>query len=240
MLEKVRLQCNPLLDSKKGIVILGKNVQEHEEINDVVPNTHGIYLRVRAVFSTLSYVTVQDASWFSFGDCENFCDLILDLLNRTYSGNGLTQVHPPLAFFQRAYVSMMSDFCQEMRTVDTRLCDLIARKSSWQHYWTGYIPDSSSRGGSSFDSIPLGVGRPDNEDVDRQLKEAVSLARQTQSQLDRERAAANRAPAPDSSQQGGKADKGDGKGRRRARGAGARKRPGGQQGGNPQRKVKAS
>ena len=136
---------------------------------------------------------------------------------------------------------MMSDFCQEMRTVDTRLCDLIARKSSWQHYWTGYIPDSSSRGGSSFDSIPLGVGRPDNEDVDRQLKEAVSLARQTQSQLDRERAA-NRASTPDSSQQklGGKADKGDGKGRRRARGGGARKRPGGQQGGNPQRKVKAS
>ena len=89
MLEKVRLQCNPLLDSKKGIVILGKNVQEHEEINDVVPNTHGIYLRVRAVFSILSYVTVQDASWFSFGDCENFCDLILDLLNRTYSGKTL-------------------------------------------------------------------------------------------------------------------------------------------------------
>ena len=83
MLEKVRLQCNPMLDSKKGIVILGRNVHEHEEINDVVPNTHGIYLRVRAVFSTLSYVTVQDSSWFLFWDCENFCDLILDLPNRT-------------------------------------------------------------------------------------------------------------------------------------------------------------
>ena len=242
MLEQVRLQCNPMLDSKKGIVILGRNVHEHEEMNDVVPNTHGIYLRVRAVFSTLSYVTAQDSSWFSFGDCENFCDLILDLLNRTYSGNGLSQVHPPLAFFQGAYVSMMSDFCQKMRTVDTRLCDLIARKSSWQHYWAGYIPDSSSvpsLGGPSFDSIPLGVGRPDNEDVDRQLKEAVSLARQTQSQLDKERAA-NRSSGPGPTQPGGKAVKGDGKGRRR-RGAHTNKLTGAQgAGGNPVRKVQKS
>ena len=63
-LEKIRLQCNPMLDSKKGAFIEGRNVHEYEEINDVVPNTHGIYLRVRAVFSTLSYVTVQDSTWF--------------------------------------------------------------------------------------------------------------------------------------------------------------------------------
>ena len=194
MLEKVRLQCNPMLDSKKGTFIHGKDVHVYEEVNDVVPNTHGIYLRIRAIFTTLSYVTVQDPSWFSFGDNENFCDLILDLLNRTYSGNGLSHVHPPLSFFQRAYVSMMSDFCQELRTVDTKLCELVARKSSWQHYWTGYIPDSgsvpsSTSGSSSLESIPLGIGRPDNASVDQQLKEALKMARQSQSQLDKQNAA---------------------------------------------------
>ena len=176
---------------KKGTFIQGRNVHEYEEINDVVPNTHGIYLRVRAVFSTLSYVTVQDSTWFSYGDCENFCDLIIDLLNRAYSGNGHSQVHPPLSFFRHAYLSTMSDFCQDMRTVDTKLCDLVARKSSWQHYWTGYIPDSSSvlssSGNSAVDSISLGVGRPDNVDVDRQLQQAMSAARQSQSEYDRKR-----------------------------------------------------
>ena len=90
---------------------------------------------------------------------------------------------------------MMSDFCQEMRTNDAKLADLVKGKSAWQHYWTGYIPDAngipaavSGASCSQFDSVPRGVGTPDNSSLERQLREAISLARSAQSQLDRERA----------------------------------------------------
>ena len=127
---------------------------------------------------------------------------------------------------------MMSDFCQEMRTVDTKLCELVARKSSWQHYWTGYIPDSSSvpssSGSLAADSIPLGVGRPDNVDVDRQLQQALSAARQSQSEFDKKRKELTSA-APTKAHEGG-----GGKSAGRRKGARKRGAPGT---GGPARKV---
>ena len=90
---------------------------------------------------------------------------------------------------------MMSDFCQEMRINDAKLAELVKGKSAWQHYWTGYIPDSnaipcavSGASSSQFDSVPRGVGPPDSAPLERQLKEAISMARSVQSHLDRERA----------------------------------------------------
>ena len=223
MLEKVRTQNAPLLDSKKGTFIQGGNVHEYEEINDVVSNTHMIYMRIRAVFTTLCYITIQDPSWFDFGSCENFCDLIMDLINRTYTGNGFTRVHPPVAFFQRAYMSMMADFCQEMRTVDTSLNELVSRKSAWQHYWTGYLPDNNGvrdhecTALALTDSVPRGIGRADNEDLDRQMREAISQARQAQSRYDRDRKAAS-ASKPDSDKPSKPDGKGTGKDKKRKRG----------------------
>ena len=195
MLEKVRLQNSPLMDGRKGTFIQGSTVREYEEVHEVVASHHMAYVRMRAIFTTLCYVCVQDPSFYDYGTNEDFCDLLLDLLNRTYSGNGFFHVHPPLAFFQRAYLSMMSDFCQEMRTNDAKLAELVKGKSAWQHYWTGYIPDSngipaavSGSSSSQLDSVPRGVGTPDNASLERQLKEAISMARSAQSQLDRERA----------------------------------------------------
>ena len=195
MLEKVRLQNSPLMDGRKGTFIQGSTVREYEEVHEVVASHHMAYVRMRAIFTTLCFVCVQDPSFYDYGTNEDFCDLLLDLLNRTYSGNGFFHVHPPLAFFQRAYLSMMSDFCQEMRTNDAKLAELVKGKSAWQHYWTGYIPDSngipaavSGSSSSQLDSVPRGVGTPDNASLERQLKEAISMARSAQSQLDRERA----------------------------------------------------
>ena len=222
LLEKIRLQSNPMLDSRKGTLIQGRTVSEFEEVHDMVHDIHGIYLRIRALFTTLTYVTVQDPGWFSFENNENFCDLILDLLNRTYTGNGHSHVHPPLSFFQRAYTSMMSDFCQEMRTSDTRLCELVARKSSWQHYWTGYLPDAYGGrfAGNASAEMPLVIGRADNDSIERQLKEALALARQSQSQLDKERSA-NR--SGNSIAKANESGDGDGKGKGR-KNRGSRKR----------------
>ena len=203
MLEKVRLQNSPLLDGRKGTFIQGNTVREYEEVHEVVASHHMAYVRMRAIFTTLCYVSVQDPSFYDYGTNEDFCDLLLDLLNRTYTGNGFFHVHPPLAFFQRAYLSMMSDFCQEMRTNDAKLADLVKGKAAWQHYWTGYIPDSngipaavSGASSSHFDSVPRGVGTPDNASLERQLREAISLARSAQSQLDRERAEAKASHRP--------------------------------------------
>ena len=183
-LEKIRLQNSPLLDARKGTFIQGSIVREYEEVNEVVADHHMAYVRMRAIFTTMCFVTVQDPSFFDYGTNEDFCDLLLDLLNRTYTGNGFIHVHPPLAFFQRAYLSMMSDFCQEMRTSGSKLSELVKSKSAWQHYWTGYIPDASGIPGSGYaaagsiaDSVPRGVGTPDNASLERQLKEAIGLAR---------------------------------------------------------------
>jgi hypothetical protein len=59
----------------------------------------------------------------------------------------------------------------------------------------GYIPDSNGipgavSGASSIqiDRVPRGAGTPDNASLERKLKEAISMARSAQSQLDRERA----------------------------------------------------
>lgn len=103
-------------------------------MHEVVWSHHMAYVRMRAIFTTLCFITIQDSAFYDCGTKEDFCRLLLDLLNRTYSGNSFHHVHPPLAFFKRTCLSTMWDFCHEMRTNDAKLVDLVRSKSTWQHY----------------------------------------------------------------------------------------------------------
>ena len=102
-----------------------------EIIVDPVSDVNDLWFRLRALLSTLSYVSVPRPTWFSIGDAEEISDQFFVWMNTKYEGRRL-----PLQFFLAAYVATFQYFYEEIRLHDTHLSTLVKNVSAYRPFWT--------------------------------------------------------------------------------------------------------
>ena len=92
----------------------GQLPKTSELIIDPVGDTDELWLRLRALLSTLSYVSITLPGWFGFGDAEELSDQFFMWMHTKYDGRRLS-----LQFFMAAYVATFQHFYEEIRLHDT-------------------------------------------------------------------------------------------------------------------------
>ena len=128
--------------------------------------------------STIAQVSITDSDYFSFSDCERFCDSILELMRRTYEGH-----LAPVSHYIKAHVATMRVFADGVTTDRKPLKTMVLDASQWKHFWSSYIPSRSGMNeraaSSSMPDPPAGI--------QQQIDKAEALRRKWQSDKDKAR-----------------------------------------------------
>ena len=159
----------------------GRDAKFADIIMDEVRGHFELYRRIRAFFSTVAWVMINDHQWFSFQDCEATSDRIMSFVNQTFDNR-----RPPLQFYTNAWASTLQRFSDGIRTTNSSLADMVKATAQWEHLWTMYRPGTSGSEGASS-TIP---------DMDpvlvREVEQLRSQAKTLQSQRDRLQAEVNK------------------------------------------------
>ena len=93
-------------------------------VSEEVSGVFELWTRLRAIFTTLAYISIDQKDWFGFGECEQFVDQVFHWLHLRHSG-----LRAPIQSYIEAYISV-SDQSQP----NAELC--IGNPSEYQHFWT--------------------------------------------------------------------------------------------------------
>ena len=107
----------------------GRSVTAEEVIADDVAGHFELWVRVRALFTSLAYVSIDLKDFFPYQECETFCDTILELINKRYKGQ-----RPPLEFFKSAYIGTIQVFSEAVRVRKCTLAHIVTSRSEWQYF----------------------------------------------------------------------------------------------------------
>ena len=163
----------------KGILVQKDGCRDMSVRADIVGNLNDLYNRIRAVFTSICYImcAISNGSWFGYEDLNLFLDYLYDIIFRPRQ-----EGRPPVAFFNRAYICTMNEFCTAIRNHDVSMKSMTeAARSSWSHYWTAYTPQSGDK--KEFgDKIDLNMLPPD---LVAKVQNTWALARELQSKSDK-------------------------------------------------------
>ena len=175
-----QLRTLSTLDRKSHLALVvkpGEAAQGTEVIVDSVTGSFEIFLRGRALFTTVAYLSVQKPEWFSYDDAEYISDKLLTFINQEFSG-----CRPPLSFYIKAWASTMQRFSETVRTSKWALKDIVRMTSSWEHLWTMWQPTNPSPGGSNSSGS---VAAPDDKQVNDEIARSRKLTSSLQSERDK-------------------------------------------------------
>ena len=123
--------CEP--KRAQQIIIEAGKVRQGEYINDEVGAHHILFLRLRAYFSTVAFVAIENAAWFPLQDCEFMTDKLLMLIFQTFDGR-----FAPVSFYISAWNQTIKRWSDSIRTDGAILSTLVHATASWEHLWTCY------------------------------------------------------------------------------------------------------
>jgi hypothetical protein len=102
-----------------------------EQFIDPIGDTTELWLRIRALLSTLAYVSIPRPGWFGYGEADDLSDQIFAWINTKYEGRRLG-----LQFYMAAYVATFQQWFEEIRLHNTDLSVLVKNVQSYRPFWT--------------------------------------------------------------------------------------------------------
>ena len=179
MPEQLRtLDC---VERRSGLALIcadGKQVQTEEVIADEVQGHHELYIRVRADFTTMALVSIQDPAWLDFETCEEFLEDILMFTNMRFG-----KARAPVQHFVKAYGATMQIFVDNIRKKGQTMKDCINNTAKWHHLWTVYSP--APVGPIRAAGATSETHGEQQETVDKEMQRLKNLTRQLQSDKDK-------------------------------------------------------
>ena len=176
--ESIRTQHNVDRGTAQAIMIKNRTLDVESVIADEVHGHHELWTRIRADFSTMALCSILDTAYYSYGDCEEFCDRILAFINARYSDR-----LAPVEFYVNAFIKTMQEFTEQVRIHDKTLASVINDHSRWHHFWV-YQHVSGQRG---VPLLPIANGGPDTDkEMQQEVDRLRALAKNLQSQKDRQ------------------------------------------------------
>ncbi len=144
-LEQLRISSS--LSRKYNIALLAQPneaAKGTDIILDQVGGSIAIFLRGRALFSTIAYVSVHNQQWLSLDDAEFAADKLLQLINQEFNGR-----RAPMNFYVGAWSATMQRWSEQVRTSGQTLGCIVRQTAACEHLWTLWYPASASLSGSS-------------------------------------------------------------------------------------------
>ena len=157
------------------VFLNGQMPKASEILVDPVGDVDELWLRIRALLSTLSYISITRPTWFSFGDSEELSDNFFHWMHTKYEGRRL-----PVQFFLSAYIGTFQHFYEEIRLHNTPLSVLVKNISAYRPFWTQAAATSSNipnmspppRATSGNSAVPDSNG---NEEVMREMNKLRNM-----------------------------------------------------------------
>ena len=156
------------------VVKAGEAAKGATVIADCIEGAFEIFIRGRALMTTVAFASIHKYAWFSFSDAEFFSDKLLGFVNQEFKGQ-----RPPLSFFIRAWMYTMQCFSEAVRCNKSSLSDAVRSTATWEHLWTMWVPESSSE-------IHEGpIMHADSKDLQAEADHFRQMAASMQSERDR-------------------------------------------------------
>ena len=177
----------------------GKAVEASAVILDAVVRPLEVYMRCRAWFMTLAYVTIRNRSYFDLQAAVFASEKVLQLVSQTFNGHVA-----PTTFYVSAWAATVHYFVEQARITSDSLSSIVRNTGAWEHKWTCWQPSAGHSGGAArvIPDAPAAA----TEEVDR-LRAAVKA---WQSKADSHRLEADELRRASGSSKGGSKSYGKG------------------------------
>ena len=127
----------PLIPLRRLRVQSGSSEDTKGNIEEEAFTVHAIYLKLRAFWTTMAYLSIDQPSFLTFQAADELTDKILDWLHRRHHSG-----RPPASFFVAAWESTARVLQTGVRA-GKPLRDVLEADSSFQHFWTVYVQTES-------------------------------------------------------------------------------------------------
>ena len=128
----------------------GKPTETQVILADSVTRPIELYLRCRAFFVSVAYVTIKHPQFFDFQSALFASDKILSFVTQSFKGH-----FAPVSFYVSAWAATIHHFCEEIRLHDKTLSDCVKATGEWQHKWTNFTPPQEiAKGGDANPDLP--------------------------------------------------------------------------------------
>lgn len=141
---------------------------------DMIQNSMEVYMRARAWFMTLAFVSVRNRAWFDVQTAVFASDKIMELVQMTSAGQS-----PPLSHFICAWAATVNYFSEQVRVTGQPLLTFVKNTGAWEHRWSWSAPAADGRAHHGED-LP--------RDVAADVNKIKEQARHWQSMIDKQRA----------------------------------------------------
>ena len=153
--------------------------ESREVISETVHRPSEIFLRLRAFFCTVAYVTIRKKSWFSLQDAVFMSDKIYKFTNQSFNG-----YFAPTPFYLASWASTINSFSEKIRIQGMSLSQCVHTTGGWEHFWTSFSPPTVSDRSAG---TPGNVGPDMPRDLQDQLRRAREDAKLWREKADRYR-----------------------------------------------------
>jgi hypothetical protein len=138
-------------------LVPGKQTETHVIIADAVTRPIELYLRCRAYFVSIAYVSIKHPQFFDFQSALFASDKILGFVTQSFKGQ-----FAPMTFYIAAWAATIHHWCEEVRLHSKTLNEVVKNTGEWEHKWTNFTPSSDGS-----------VGRDANVDLPKPLRDEV-------------------------------------------------------------------
>jgi hypothetical protein len=159
----------------------GQAAQGVETVVDSVTGSFEVFIRGRALVTTIAYCSVCKPSWFSYDDAEFFSEKLLRFVCQDWVGGR----RPPLTFYIRAWVITMQRFAEAVNVPGAKLGEVMRATSHWEHLWTMWSPPADKAVSEDSDDMPAAVVHASSADHEAEMRRLRTQASELQSARDR-------------------------------------------------------
>ena len=103
LLESMRLLCR----LTNGKLVKVASSTRDSNVSDEVSGVFELWTRLRAFFTTLAYISIDQKDCFGFGECEQFVDQVFHWLHLRHSG-----LRAPIQFYIETFNNTCATFSQ--------------------------------------------------------------------------------------------------------------------------------
>ena len=179
-LEQLRVASDLERKSQISLVIKpGQAAQGVETVVDSVTGSFEVFIRGRALVTTIAYCSIGKPSWFSYDDAEFFSEKLLRFVSQDWVGGR----RPPLTFYIRAWVVTMQRFAEAVNVPNAKLGEVMRATSHWEHLWTMWSPPSEKA--VEDHGMPDAVVHAASSDHEAEMNRLRKQASELQSARDR-------------------------------------------------------
>ena len=173
LLEKIRtIDCADAKTTTALTIVNGKHPAFEEIFAEEVEDHYQIFLRTRALFSSIAFACIDMPDWFGYADALNISDFILELVHKRYDNR-----RAPVHYLVGAFVAMMQHFVEEVRTNHRTLKEVARARNEWQQFWTNFQQGSGSH------SVQQPSQPAISPTLAKEVRDAQLLAKQLKSEL---------------------------------------------------------